>query len=152
MMRDASNQTVGCSGAGLNITGYQVLEWLGGEGRITWVEEGEKTAITASKALDARMGQDPRRAKVMGSGELATSAMHTTGEIITGSCAPFASQGNGENVEATFRDIAAALQAMATRRPKWVLLETTAGLWRVEENRRRLEMMVLDCRGYERSR
>lgn len=149
MMRDASNQTVGCSGAGLNITGYQVLEWLGGKGRITWVEEGEKTAITASKALDARMGQDPRRAKVMGSGELATSAMHTTGEIITGSCAPFASQGNGENVEATFRDIAAALQAMATRRPKWVLLETTAGLWRVEENRRRLEMMVLDCRGYE---
>ena len=52
-------------------------------------------------------------------------------------------------MEAAFRDLAAALQSMACRKPMWVLLEPTAGLWRVEEHRRRLEMMVLDCRGYD---
>ena len=145
-IREEAYRTVGIAGEGINCTGYQALEWMGGGGKVVWAEEGEEVALRASRAMDEHMDQAPRRSAILGSHELASPQMHATVDIITAACAPFTTRGAG--LEAALNDLGAVLQAAVQRKPKWIIYENSLGAWGKEEVRARMEMMFTDCKAY----
>ena len=144
--------SIGEAGSGMGLMGIQAAAVIDGWTKgtrttpcsIKWMADACPIAGPVGIELARRMGHDPRHFKWAEEPELETTEWRTTVELVTLRCAPFspANAKYPEGVEAAFAEAACVFQGVARRRPRVVIMENTAGLWRHEADRARYESLL----------
>ena len=139
--------TVGALGAGIGLSAAQLARAVGGT--VTFTAEGCEAVGPAGDAMLRALGHSPRRFKRAEAAELAAPAWRVDCEVVTLPCGAYSPAGNGKELDARLRELAAAASGMVARRPAMVLVETSAGLWRTPVVRARYEAILRACEAYE---
>lgn len=139
--------SIGAVASGMGLTALQVAGIVGGN--VTWMAEGQRTAYTAGEQMMLMAGHVPTMFRQAEDARLAHRRWGVAIEVITLACAPFSQAGNGKKVEKALRELREVLAGTAARRPRTILYETTAGLWRTPDVRARLEAILQQMAGYE---
>ena len=139
--------TVGALGAGIGLSAAQLARAVGG--KVAFTAEGCESVGPAGDAMLRALGHSPRRFGRAEAEELATSAWRTDAEVVTMPCGAYSPAGSGKELHARLRELAAVMSGVAARRPPFVLVETSAGLWRTPDVRARYEAILLACGAYE---
>ena len=139
--------TVGALGAGIGLSAAQLARAVGGT--VAFTAEGCEYVGPAGDAMLRALGHSPRRFKRAEAAELATPAWRTDAEVVTMPCGAYSAAGNGKELHARLRELAEVTSGIAARRPPFVLVETSAGLWRTPDVRARYEAILLACGAYE---
>ena len=146
------DKTVATLGAGMNLTGMQLVREVGGSARLAWMAEACPIAQPAGEAFARGLGHQPQ---VFGRAEhpdLATRQMRVWAEIITLRCAPWSPASAAyypRGVEAALTELERVLRGVAARNPQLVIYENTDGLWQHPQDRARVEGLLQDLVGYE---
>jgi hypothetical protein len=127
-------------GAGWGLLGaalHEEAETAGGTIEYLWMAEADGIAQQAHEALWRHTGQAPRR---FARAEEVQDAPRAEVELISLRCAPF-SQANasGKGINAAIRELEAAMELCALRRPKCVVYENVDGVWRNEARRKQVQ-------------
>jgi hypothetical protein len=149
-LRKQPEPTVGCIGAGTNLTGLQALRWLGATSSYLFTAEACPIAGPAGDAFAAACGHSPRRFERAECDALQSPRWHSSLELITLRCAPYslANASYPKGVEAALAELFAVICGLAARRPLFVVFETTAGVWKRPGLRMRVEA-ILRTASYE---
>lgn len=140
---------VGAVCAGLGITALQLMRAMGGSATLVFLAEKEEGIREAALRLVQQFGHQPRAFALAESAEMAAVDLRADAEVVTLDCSPFSPAGDGTKVQGALQLLEAVMIGVASRRPKVVIYESTAGLWRYDEWRRAAERSLQSCQAYE---
>ena len=141
--------TMGALGLGLGFTALQLAAQIEGGADLVWAAEGCPLVGPAAARLVALCGHECIMLPEADGRVLASGAWQVTVEVITLSCYPFSTAGTARELEPHLTELKEVLEGLCTRKPRVVIYENTAGLWRTPEIRQRVEAMLVCCRAYE---
>jgi hypothetical protein len=141
-------RTYGALGAGVNLFGLIMGAVLGATCK--WWAEGCGIARRANEAIQSFTGQ--KAAWFARAESVPTGADMKVGlELLTLRCAPWSPKSRNfpQGCWAAIAELLAVMEGIKARSPRAIVVENTAGLWRHDIWRERVESCLLTCEEYE---